>query len=893
MFPNPFRKPQDKKPKGKTDTAPRSGASPKSGGKPAPAKAGARPGAGRGSGRGDGPRPRSRGQQPLPPAGMSLDRKLDIVGIILVFIGLLTALSLFSANNSDIPFLSAWLTFNKQLAGWGVFGLPLAFLGIGLWLVLRKFGDRLPQVEAERLVGLVLLYLALLTSFHFAAAADKASIFDIVPTGRGGGVVGAAILWGLLTALGTAGSAVLLIAWWIIAVVLTAGLSVPEMVLAGAGLVRRLRGQPELPSAAGSFLERQLPLPRMGDSAPRDPERARDAADEPSAPRTAPAAAPATPAKAAAAKAAAAAGTQAAALAGADAAKTPPRSEADRFPAPAAMPAPSFDQPLVIGGDQPWVLPAVADMLDAGTESGADDDYDRQRANIIEHTLAAFGAPVRVVEVNRGPTITQFGVEPDFVEQRGGKKTKVKVGKIAALADDLALALSAHSVRIEAPVPGKGFVGIEVPNTETSLVALRDVMESANFDKIKGTLRLGLGQDVSGSAISTRLDGMPHLLIAGTTGSGKSVCVNAIIACLLLQNTPDDLKFVMVDPKRVELTSYNGIPHLLSPVVVELERVVASLQWVTREMDERYRKFAKAGVRNIIDYNERLTANNERKVPYLVVIIDELADLMMLAPDETERTITRLAQLARATGIHLIIATQRPSVDVVTGLIKANFPARIAFAVASGVDSRVILDQPGAERLLGRGDMLFQSPDAATPLRMQGVYVSDSEIQRIVRYWKGARGMEAVEAAAAAPAAEGAAVNVVRPSNGTVAAPAPAQPIPQQQQALWDTPAFADVETRPDGEDELLDEAIKAVREMKKASISLLQRRLRIGYTRAARLIDVLEEKGIIGPAESGAKPREVINFGGTTDAGGALNPSAPSQAPADAAADKRSWTSE
>ena len=260
----------------------------------------------------------------------------------------------------------------------------------------------------------------------------------------------------------------------------------------------------------------------------------------------------------------------------------------------------------------------------------------------------------------------------------------------------------------------------------------------------------------------------------------------------------------------------------------------------------------------------------------------------MLAPDETERTITRLAQLARATGIHLIIATQRPSVDVVTGLIKANFPARIAFAVASGVDSRVILDQPGAERLLGRGDMLFQSPDAASPLRMQGVYVSDNEIQRIVRYWKGARGVDAVEAAAA-PAAEGAPVEGVRPSNGTVLAPAPAQPI-QQQPALWDTPAFADVETRPDGEDELLDEAIKAVREMKKASISLLQRRLRIGYTRAARLIDVLEEKGIIGPAESGAKPREVIDFGaGASSVGNASSPSAS----ADAAADKRSWTSE
>jgi S-DNA-T family DNA segregation ATPase FtsK/SpoIIIE len=366
---------------------------------------------------------------------------------------------------------------------------------------------------------------------------------------------------------------------------------------------------------------------------------------------------------------------------------------------------------------------------------------------------------------------------------------------------------------------------------------------------------------------------MPHLLIAGTTGSGKSVCVNSIIACLLLQNTPDDLKFVMVDPKRVELTGYNGIPHLLSPVVVELERVVASLQWVTREMDERYRKFARTGVRNIADYNARVAGGAEKKLAYLVVIIDELADLMMLAPDETERTLTRLAQLARATGIHLIIATQRPSVDVVTGLIKANFPARIAFAVASTVDSRVILDQPGAERLLGRGDMLFQSPDAAAPLRMQGVFVSDAEIQRLVRYWKGARGVETVSE----PAPEGAPVAGPAVSGG----PGPTA-APLRQAPLLDGLGFNDTEARPDGEDELLEEAIKAVREMKKASISLLQRRLRIGYTRAARLIDVLEEKGIIGPAESGAKPREVINFGETQ----------PEEAEP-TATDKRTWTTE
>jgi S-DNA-T family DNA segregation ATPase FtsK/SpoIIIE len=516
----------------------------------------------------------------------------------------------------------------------------------------------------------------------------------------------------------------------------------------------------------------------------------------------------------------------------------------------ALVPAPGYDQPLVIGGDQPWELPDMVEILEQGTESSADDEFDRKRVQIIENTLASFGAPVKVVEINRGPTITQFGVEPDFVEQRGGKKTKVKVGKIAALADDLALALSAHSIRIEAPVPGKGYVGIEVPNEQTALVALRDVMESETFNKLKGTLRLGLGQDVSGTAISVDLAAMPHLLIAGTTGSGKSVCVNSIIVSLLLQNTPDDLKVMMVDPKRVELTGYNGIPHLLAPVVVELERVVASLQWVTREMDERYRKFAKAGVRNIADHNARALTTNEKKLPYLVVVIDELADLMLLAPDETERTITRLAQLARATGIHLIIATQRPSVDVVTGLIKANFPARIAFAVASSVDSRVILDQPGAERLLGRGDMLLQSPDASAPLRMQGVFVSDAEIHRVVRYWKGARGVEVVTAPPAADAPVG---------MGAIATTSS----PIRQVPLWDPAQFGAPEARPEGEDELLDEAIKAVREMKKASISLLQRRLRIGYTRAARLIDLLEEKGIVGPAESGAKPREVIDFGG------------------------------
>jgi S-DNA-T family DNA segregation ATPase FtsK/SpoIIIE len=503
---------------------------------------------------------------------------------------------------------------------------------------------------------------------------------------------------------------------------------------------------------------------------------------------------------------------------------------------------PSMDVAIPVSSEPAaaWTLPDVMEVLDKGIEGKADETFDRERARVIEETLLSFGAPAHVVEINRGPTITQFGVEPDFIEGRAGRRTKVKVSKISALADDLALALAASSIRVEAPVPGKGYVGIEVPNTEVSLVSLRDVMESESYQKISSQLRLGLGKDVSGTAVATDLTAMPHLLIAGTTGSGKSVCVNAIISSLLLHNSPDDLRMLMVDPKRVELTYYNGIPHLLAPVVVELDRVVSALQWVSREMDLRYQRFAKEGLRNIADYNKRMTVEGQKPLPYLVVVIDELADLMIMAPDQTERVITRLAQLARATGIHLVIATQRPSVDVVTGLIKANFPARIAFAVASSVDSRVILDQPGAERLLGRGDMLFQAPDSAAPLRMQGAFVSEEELGRLITYWKTAALMN---------------------EKPEVVSAQPAESIPPgaelKQAAMWEEVEAADADTDP-----RYKEAVEVVRSMRRASISLLQRRLRIGYTRAARLVDQMEEQGIIGPAQGGSQAREVLDYG-------------------------------
>ncbi len=725
--------------------------------------------------------------------GISPDRKLDLIGVILIGVGLFSIVSMLSATQGLIS--RAWVDLLAGGFGWGMVVLPLGFLAGGLWLVVRTFGDRLPRLRPEQVIGALLLYLVLLSAMQAVLVPqDWAQSLELARQGRGGGLIGAVLLQALLGALGLWGTVIALVAVGLVGIVLTVGVSVPELFASvGRGI---------------SWLRR----PFLGERQTVGQRRRAGVATPGSRPgpfRSTP------PGKV---------GTSAVPLAAKPELASP-------------LPSSHETQP---SAQMAWVLPEMHEVLESGAVGKADDEFDRERATLIEETLLAFGAPAKVVEVNRGPTITQFGVEPDFVEGRGGRRIKVKVSKISALADDLALALAAPSIRVEAPVPSKGYVGIEVPNTEISLVALRDVMEAEAFQKLNSHLRIGLGQDVSGHAVSADLGAMPHLLIAGTTGSGKSVCVNAIIACLLLQNTPDDLRLVMVDPKRVELTYYNGIPHLLAPVVVELERVVPALQWVSREMDERYHRFAKDGTRNIDDFNQKAQQAGQKPLPYLVVVIDELADLMMLAPDETERVITRLAQLARATGIHLVIATQRPSVDVVTGLIKANFPARIAFAVASSVDSRVILDQPGAERLLGRGDMLFQSPDAPAPIRMQGAFVSERELNRLINHWR------LMGVSTPPPAAQ-------------AAAPGPAIPpgVPLKQAPLWE-----EVETSEGDGDALFGEAVEIVRQMHRASISLLQRRLRIGYTRAARLIDDLEEKGIVGPAQQGSQAREVLDYG-------------------------------
>jgi DNA segregation ATPase FtsK/SpoIIIE, S-DNA-T family len=700
---------------------------------------------------------------------------MDILGIALAIIGLVTLLSLFSVNNSGLT--GGWIWLLKQGVGWGVYILPVGLLLMGVWLLARNV-EHLPQLNIERIIGILLLFTGLLAAFH----------------SRGGGSIGALLQQVLVGAIGPAGAVIVVVAWLLIAVAMTLDLSVHEMFKWSGPLWIKLK------DSLSQQIKKRFP-------APQDDENPDERLDD----------------------------------------FVPLQRPPDVQPVPGTPPAVTVRTNLSSTPAITWALPRVADILEPPEAPKVNEEFIEKRARLIEETLASFGAPSQVVEISRGPTITMFGVEPLFVESRAGQ-TRVRVGKIAALADDLALALAAPRIRIQAPVPGRGYVGIEVPNEEMTLVALREVVESEVFARNKASLRFALGKDVAGHPKVANLEAMPHLLIAGTTGSGKSVCVNSILSCLLLNNTPDDLRLILVDPKRVELTGYNGVPHLLAPVVVEIERVVGALQWMTREMDNRYHKFAEIGARNIADYNARMGSQGGKKIPYLLVVIDELADLMMISPDETERTITRLAQLARATGIHMIIATQRPSVDVVTGLIKANFPARIAFAVASNTDSRVILDQPGAERLLGRGDMLFQAPDSPAPVRLQGVFVSDMEINRLVEYWKG-------QASASSP--YGAAARI---PDGAPEALLPGGSFKPPDYGGKQVPMFEDITTIQG--DPLLNDAIDTVRREGRASVSMLQRRMRIGYTRAARLMETMEEKGIVGSPEHGSGVREVLDYG-------------------------------
>ncbi len=730
----------------------------------------------------------------------------ELLGMVIAGLGLL-ALLLLLPGGSDEPGLL------RVALGWGaVVIVPAAVLGGVLIVFARRFGW---QVRWAAIAGLELLFLAMLALSHTGSSLEAAR------AGSGGGIIGWAIslfassvgdVTGariLLTLLALAGLGLLWLtvppAWtWPIERFaslrverITAYHPVATVAAAVAGLWQRLQSgalsllgrrspalQQELPTSAALGAPRTAQSPIPGRSA-----RRKIAAPAPEPP-------PAKPAGRG-------------------------RSQA-RPPRPTARPA--------------WLPPF--DLLTADSPANAANSADaRQRALLLKQTLAEFGVPVEVVSIKEGPTVTQFGLEPGEIvrELRNGEvvRRRVPVSSILRLNNDLALALAAASLRIEAPVPGQPYVGIEAPNPVKLMVSLRSVLESREFIRLNAPLAVALGRDVAGDPVVADLVRMPHLLIAGATGSGKSVCINALICSLLMSNGPESVQLLMIDPKMVELPAYNGIPHLLGSVITDPAEATGALAWLLAQMDERYRLFANHGARNIVEYNRKFARGKDHKpLPYLVLVIDELADLMMTAAEDIERQVCRLAQMARATGIHLVMATQRPSVDVITGLIKANFPSRIAFAVTSQIDSRVILDTPGAEKLLGRGDMLYMAPDSAKLQRIQGCYVSDREIDALTAFWRAA-----APATADDPEVEAAAQSLLAPWAG-----------------------YLNSQDKP--QDELMDQALRLLANKRFISTSVLQRQLRIGFPRAARLMDQLEAEGYVASGEGGGRSREVLYQG-------------------------------
>jgi len=727
-------------------------------------------------------------EPPVSPWRWILQR--EIWGLALTAIGAMTIIALVSRSQGKLS--QSWTLALRQIFGIGVYPvallLPVGGIMLLFWHPLQSW--LVPRWQA--IIGLEVFFFAGLGLVHVAA---KEPAWELAKAGQRGGYIGWA-LWQLTVPLLGKTLSILLMALLLLGgIYLSLGVSRRELawrvrwILARWGISLR------------ALIVRQQAHPKPVPLEPRPLPAFLE-------PRTMPPPQPAkrsTPPKA----------------------KPPPAANKRTGPAKAVAES-ARRSPIGSIGDRPPRAPAglpSLDLLTIDQPTNNDDADARLKAEIIESTLEAFGIPARVTEWHRGPVVTQFGVEPGYIEQqdREGniRRFKIRVSKILSLTNDLALALAASPIRIEAPVPGRAVVGIEVPNSAKSLVGLRGVLDSTAFRKMRSRLRIALGRDVSGEAVVADLGSMPHLLLAGTTGSGKSVCLNAIIASLLFYNSPAQVQLLLVDPKRVELTKYNGIPHLIAPVITDIEKVIVALRWVTREMERRYEQFSQAGARNLEGYNKLAKSKGAEQLPYIMVIIDELADLMLVAPEDVERTLCRLAQMARATGIHLVIATQRPSVDVVTGLIKANFPARISFAVTSQVDSRVILDTPGAEKLLGRGDMLFMAPDSPKLQRIQGCYVSDKELEGLISFWRG----QALQ--------DPAKLN---------------QPVPWEDMAL----------AGDDPDDALLQQAADLVRQHRQASASFLQRQMRIGYPRAARLIDRLEQLGIIGPAEVGGRPRAV-----------------------------------
>ncbi|MEX1021187.1 MAG: DNA translocase FtsK 4TM domain-containing protein [Litorilinea sp.] len=820
--------------------------------------------------------------------------RAEVAGIILILLSAFTLLSLLG-NRGELT--RAWIQWLSMLFGLGVWGFPLVTGVLGLWFVIRAI-EQMPDLPWQRPAAFALLFLTYVTGITLL-------LRDSV--GAAGGLIGGFLASLMIEALGVWAAWSVVSFSAIIGIVLLTDRLLLDAAqetarVLGAALsngwasYQEWRAQPTIPPPLSSGQHTTVPVPsgilpwwksvRERWFPPRtyvEPSYSPPPASnlvQPDPPATR-----AEPIRGAAQTQKPASATTTAATTAVAAVK--PLSGA------AGHGEPSLLTPRIVGGAQEWRLPSLNDTLNNWERRVDSDDMIRKQGRMIQETLALFGVPADFEGAYKGPSVTQYLIKPGYVERtiRGeAQRVKVKVSKIAGLANDLALALAAPSVRIEAPIPGTSYVGIEVPNTESNVVGIKELMESEAFQTIKAKLPIALGEDVKGQPVVADLARMPHLLIAGATGSGKSVCINAIVTCLLMTHTPDSLRFLMIDPKMVELSVYNGVPHLLSPVVTDVEQAAKVLFWAVKEMERRYQLCSKVNARDLERYNAYLTKRNEKPLPYIVVIVDEMADLMMAAPEEVEKHICRLAQMARAVGIHLIVATQRPSTDVITGLIKANFPARIAFAVSSQIDSRVILDMPGAERLLGKGDMLSMRSDASKVERLQGAFMDDEEINRVVRYWKGFRTLEGPSSAAGtaqgaqtgqADAADtetagqvatdpSAATLEQKPVDTGAAVPAAhedavgsaaySDPGPHQPD-LFGTDLLAEVEemqSRAD-RDVLFDEAVGIVEAAGRGSVSLLQRKLRIGYSRSSRLVDQLEEAGVLGPDLGGSQGRQVL----------------------------------
>jgi len=704
----------------------------------------------------------------------------EVKGVILVAIGLMVLASLIRFDRLDLPFYTSHPSippknflgiFGAYLGGvmTFLFGLPTSFVLplIVILLGVKFFRQQTPYLSIPRIIGILILLVSVASLIGmFNLKNEYVRLYM-------SGLLGSATSGFIVTYFSRLGGFIIFITFIILSLALVTEILISSLFKSIFSRVRSLA------SFAGLFKferrNRQVRIKTGFNQKPQVSEK-----KEIPAPALKPKIAPAEPMFA----------------------NLKPKIQI-KTPKP-PVPEPKIKpQELKIGDYQ---LPSL-DLLDSPPplETRQIKDDLEGSARILEETLEDFGIQAKVTDIERGPIITRYELEP---------APGIKVNRIEALDDDIALAMKAQAVRIIAPIPGKARVGIEVPNTQSSIVVLKEVLASKEFQEAKSKLTLSLGKDITGRAVVADLDEMPHLLIAGTTGSGKTVCVNSLIVSLLYKNSPNDLKFLMIDPKMVELMPFNGMPHLLCPVVTDAKKASQALNWVVSEMEERYQLLAKVGARSIEAYNEK-----QESIPYIVVVVDEFADLMTVAPDQIENGVQRLAQLARAVGIHLILATQRPSVDVITGVIKANLPARISFKVASKVDSRTVLDMNGADKLLGRGDMLFLQPGESKLNRIQGTWVKDEEIQRVVDFIK------------------------------------------KQGEPIYDEEIIKEQQKSAFGngeKDDLYDEAVKIIMESNQASVSILQRRMRLGYTRAARIIDTMEQEGLVGPFE-GSKPRKIL----------------------------------